>query len=168
MPVPAVQGTMDRFASNTVNNVDSKGRVSVPASFRAVLKKTSKLHALMSVDHTVVEVGGEQMMALHEQRLERLDPLSPDYEIWTFYLLGDGMELKLDTEGRIQLNDRIREQTGITDKVLFEGRGLSFWLWEPGKYEAYRTEARAKVREMRRNLGSASGATAQGGREPGA
>ena len=94
--------------------------------------------------------------------------MSPDYEIWTFYLLGDGMELKLDTEGRIQLNDRIREQTGITDKVLFEGRGLSFWLWEPEKYEAYRTEARAKVRQMRRNLGSASGATAQGGGEHGA
>jgi MraZ protein len=159
---------MDRFASNTVNNVDKKGRVSVPSSFRAVLKNASTLHALMSVDHPVVEVGGEKMMALYDQRLEKLDPLSPEYEIWSFYLLGDGMELKLDTEGRIQLNDRIREQTGIVDKVLFEGRGLSFWLWEPGKYEAYRTEARAKVREMRRNLGSASGASAQNGGEHGA
>lgn len=157
---------MDRFASNTVNNVDRKGRVSVPASFRAVLKNTNTLHALMSVDHPVVEVGGEQMMAQHERRLAELDPLSPDYEIWSFYLLGDAIELKLDTEGRIQLNDRIREQTGIEDRVLFEGRGLSFWLWEPGKYEAYRTEARARVREMRRKLGSASGASARNeGRE---
>ncbi|MEC9342620.1 MAG: transcriptional regulator MraZ, partial [Pseudomonadota bacterium] len=69
---------MDRFASNTVNNVDKKGRVSVPASFRAVLKNTSTLHALMSVDHPVVEAGGEQMMAQHERRLEQLDPLSPE------------------------------------------------------------------------------------------
>ena len=160
---------MDRFASNTVNNIDKKGRVSVPASFRAVLKNTHTLHALMSVDHPVVEVGGEAMMAQHEKRLAELDPLSPDYEIWSFYLLGDAIELKLDTEGRIQLNDRIREQTGIEDRVLFEGRGQSFWLWEPGKYEAYRTEARAKVREMRRNLGSASGASVrnEGGRERG-
>jgi MraZ protein len=148
---------MDRFASNTINNVDRKGRVSVPASFRAVLGGQSTLHALLSVEHPVVEIGGPAMTQWYEKRLEQMDPLSEEFEIWSFYILGDALELKLDSEGRIQLNERIREQTGIENQVLFEGRGLSFWLWEPGKYEAYRTAARARVREMRRNLGSASG-----------
>lgn len=156
---------MDRFASNTINNIDKKGRVSVPASFRAVLKNQAVLHALMSVDHPVVEVGGEAMLSIYQKRLEQLDPFSPEYEIWSFYILGDAVELKLDGEGRIQLNDRIREQTGIDEKVLFEGRGNSFWLWEPGQYEAYREATREKVRQMRRQLGSASGATARAGGE---
>ena len=154
-------GKMDRFASNTINNVDRKGRVSVPASFRNVLKNHNILHALMSVDHPVVEAGGEAMLAFYEKRLEQLDPLSPEYEAWSFYLLGDAVELKLDGEGRIQLNDRIREQTGIEDRVLFEGRGISFWLWEPGQYEKYRQATRQRVRELRRQFGSASGAQAQ-------
>jgi MraZ protein len=84
--------------------------------------------------------------------------------LWSFYLEGDAIELKLDGEGRIQINDRIREQTGISDQALFEGRGLFFWLWEPGKYAAYRREARAQVLELRRTLGSGSGAAV---REPG-
>ncbi|GIL01071.1 MAG: transcriptional regulator MraZ [Alphaproteobacteria bacterium] len=156
---------MDRFASNTINNVDRKGRVSVPAAFRAVLKHQNVLHALMSVDHPVVEAGGEAMLSFYERRLERLDPFSPEYEAWSFYILGDALELKLDGEGRIQLNDRIREQTGIADRVLFEGRGISFWLWEPGQYEAYRQATRDRVRQMRRQLGSASGAPAAAGNE---
>ena len=162
---------MDRFASNTINNVDRKGRVSVPASFRAVLKNQSELHALMSVDHRVVEAGGKDMIEWYQQRLEQLDPFSQEYEDWSFYINGDALELKLDGEGRFQLNDRIREQTGISDKVLFEGRGRSFWIWEPGKYEDYRTTARARVRALRRSLGSSqvmpSGVSGAGGREHG-
>ncbi|RUX76609.1 transcriptional regulator MraZ, partial [Mesorhizobium sp. M2A.F.Ca.ET.040.01.1.1] len=30
---------MDRFLSNAVNRIDAKGRVSVPAHFRAVVQK---------------------------------------------------------------------------------------------------------------------------------
>ena len=145
---------MDRFVSNTINNVDRKGRVSVPASFRGVLKSQGELHALMSVDHRVVEAGGRDMIEWYQQRLERLDPFSQEYEDWSFYINGDALELKLDGEGRSQLNDRIREQTGITDKVLFEGRGRSFWIWEPGAYEDYRSGARERVRSLKRSLGS--------------
>jgi transcriptional regulator MraZ len=158
---------MDRFATSTINKVDKKGRVSIPASFRSVLKGQNTLHCLLSVDHPVVEAGGPTMMQWYERRLEQMDPLSEEYEIWSFHILGDALEMKLDGEGRIQLNDRMREQTGIDNQVLFEGRGLSFWLWEPGRYEAYRTEARAKVRQMRRNLGSSSGAPAVAGSRAG-
>lgn len=154
------KGFMERFASSTVNKVDRKGRVSIPAPFRAALGGHASLHCLMSVEHPVVEAGGPAMTHWYEKRLEQMDPLSEEYEFWSFHILGDSLELKLDGEGRIQINDRIREQTGIEDQVLFEGRGLSFWLWEPKQYEAYRSAARERVREMRRKLGSASGAPA--------
>jgi MraZ protein len=158
---------MDRFASNTVNNVDRKGRVSIPAAFRAALGGQSSLRGLLSVEHPVVEAGGQAMMDAYERRLEKLDPFSQAYEDWSHYILGDALELKLDGEGRIQINDRLREHTGITDQVLFEGRGISFWLWEPGKYDAYRTAARARVRDMRRALGSGGSDSGAGARTDG-
>ena len=145
---------MDRFASNTVNNVDKKGRVSIPAAFRSALGGQAVLRGLLSVEHPVVEAGGQAMIEAYERRLDKLDPFSQAYEDWSHYILGDALELKLDGEGRIQINDRLREHTGITDQVLFEGRGLSFCLWEPGKYDAYRSAARARVRDMRRTLGA--------------
>lgn len=158
---------MQVFASNTVNRIDKKGRVSIPASFRAVLKDQTRLHALLSVDYPIAEIAGPEMMALYRKRLEQMDPFSQEFDDWSFYLFGNASEMKLDGEGRIQLNDNIREQTGIEEEVLFEGRGQSFWIWEPGKYEAYRDGARARVRELRRSLGSASGVSADAGRRAG-
>lgn len=151
---------MDRFASSSVNNIDKKGRVSIPASFRSVLGGQTMLWGLMSVDHPVVEAGGQEMQALYERRLQQMPLLTEEYEAWSHYIYGGSVELKIDGEGRIQINDRIREQTGITDQVLFEGRGHSFWLWEPKSYEAYRIEAREKVRELRRKMASVSGVQA--------
>lgn len=153
---------MERFASNTVNNIDRKGRVSIPAAFRSALGGQSVLRGLLSVEHPVVEAGGQAMMDAYERRLDRLDPFSQAYEDWSHYILGDALELKLDGEGRIQISDRLREHTGINEQVLFEGRGNSFWLWEPGKYEAYRTAARSRVRDMRRALASTSSDTGAG------
>ena len=145
---------MEIFASNAINNVDRKSRVSIPASFRLALRGQSMLRGLVSVEHPVVEAGAEAMRQAYERRMEKLDPFSQAYEDWSHYVFGDALELKLDGEGRIALNERLRQHTGIGDQVLFEGRGNSFWLWEPGRYEAYRSAARARVRDMRRVLGS--------------
>lgn len=145
-------GTMGLFASNTVNNVDKKGRVSIPAPFRTTLGGEAMLRGLLSIDHPVVEAGGKAMMQQYERRLDMLDPFSQAYEDWSHYLLGDALELKLDGEGRIAISERLREHTGIGEQVLFEGRGNSFWMWEPSKYDAYRRQARARVRDLRAGL----------------
>ena len=46
---------MERFLSNAVNRIDTKGRVSVPAQFRSVLqlKGLSDLYALQAIDTAV-------------------------------------------------------------------------------------------------------------------
>jgi MraZ protein len=145
---------MDRFVSNTINRVDKKGRVSIPASFRAALGDQSRLHAILSVDHPVVEAGGSEFLDMNMKRLSQMDPFSEEYEMWSFCMVGDADELKIDTEGRIILTDHIREHTGVSDQVAFVGRGHFFQLWEPERFRAYREEARAAVRRMRRSLGS--------------
>ncbi len=155
---------MDRFLSNTINKVDKKGRVSIPASFRPILGNTSRLYILSSVDQPTVDAGGVELIERKEQQLERMDPFSEDYELYSFVLHGDSTELKIDGEGRVVLSDLIREQTGITDRAAFVGRGHFFQIWEPERFRAYREEARKKVAEMRRaksggaQLGAGGGA----------
>lgn len=56
-------------------------------------------------------------------------------------LFGDSEVLKVDAEGRINLTDTIREQTGITNTVTFVGMRFKFRIWEPSRFEAYREEA---------------------------
>lgn len=145
---------MDRFVSNTINRVDKKGRVSIPAAFRAVLDGQSKLHTILSVEHPVAEAGGPQFIEMNMQRLAQMDPFSEAYEVWSFCMVGDADELRIDPEGRIMLTDHIRDHTGIGEEVAFVGRGPFFQMWEPSKFRAYREMAREKVRLMRRELGA--------------
>jgi len=147
---------MDRFTSNTINRVDKKGRVSIPANFRTILGGQSKLYSILSVDHPVAEAGGPEFMERNMRRLADMDPFSEEYEMWSFYLIGDADEIKIDGEGRIILSDNIRDHTGITDEVAFVGREHFFQLWEPKRFQDYREAARASVREMRKSLGSTS------------
>lgn len=151
---------MDRFLSNTINKVDKKGRVSIPAGFRPQLDASSYLYTLMSVDQPSVDAGGIKLIEKGEEHLATLDPFSAEYELYSFVLHGDSDQLKIDSEGRIIITDVIRDQTGITDRAAFVGRGHFFQIWEPDRFLAYREEARKQVAAMRRanSLGrSASG-----------
>ena len=119
---------MDRFVSNTINKVDSKGRVSIPAGFRSVLAGQSVLHTILGITEQVAEAGGPDFIEQNLQRLAKMDPFSEEYEIWSFYLMGDAEQLKIDTEGRIVLPQSIMDYTGITNQVAFVGRGHFFQL----------------------------------------
>ena len=69
---------MDRFLSNAVNSIDAKGRVSVPAHFRAVLQKRGyqDLYALRALDVPALGsaslVGVESLRAREPNKSRRL------------------------------------------------------------------------------------------------
>ncbi|MCW4116672.1 division/cell wall cluster transcriptional repressor MraZ [Aurantimonas sp. MSK8Z-1] len=138
---------MDRFLSNAVNNVDAKGRVSIPAAFRQVLaaKGFRELYALQAINEPAIDVGGIDLLERYEKRLEAEDPFSQTYSDMSLFTYGDGAFLKTDGEGRISVNDFIRTHTGIADRVAFVGRNHFFQLWEPAKFEAHRAEVRARL-----------------------
>jgi MraZ protein len=142
---------MDRFLSSAVNRVDAKGRVSVPAHFRAVLQKRghADLYALRSLDVAALDVGGMDLLERYEQRIALEDPFLQTADDMSFFCHGDGAFLKVDQDGRITVNDFIREHTGITADVAFVGRGHFFQIWEPQKLEAYRAEARGRLLKLR-------------------
>lgn len=150
---------MGRFVSNTINKVDKKGRVSIPASFRTILQGQSILHVILNSENQVAEAGGSEFMDANYKRLEQMDPFSKEYEYWSFYLLGDADEIKIDGEGRIIISDIIREHTGITDEVAFVGRGNFFQLWKPKNFRDYRKEARSQINIMRKQISISSGSS---------
>ena len=56
---------MDRFVSNVVLRLDSKGRVSIPASFRAVLNRDGfeGLYCYPALDQPAIDAGGNALMS---------------------------------------------------------------------------------------------------------
>ena len=151
---------MGRFLANTVNSIDKKGRVSVPASFRGVLGGQGVLYTMLSISAPTIEAGGPQLIEAAEARLAQMDSFSEEYEVWSFCVHGDSDQLKIDGDGRIILNDAIREHAGISDQVAFVGRGHFFQMWEPDKFKTYQQKTRAKALEMRKRLGERQSAVA--------
>jgi MraZ protein len=146
---------MDRFLSSAVNRIDAKGRVSVPAHFRAVLQKRgyTDLYALRALDVAALDVGGMDLLDRYEQRIALEDPFLQTADDMSFFCHGDGAFLKVDQDGRITVNDFIREHTGISTEMAFVGRGHFFQIWEPLQFEAYRAQARARLLKLRQAEG---------------
>ncbi len=142
---------MDRFLSSAVNRIDAKGRVSVPAHFRAVVQKRgySDLYALRCLDIPALDVGGLDLLDRYEQRIAQEDPFLRTADDMSFFCHGDGMFLKLDQDGRITVSDFMREHTGITSEVAFVGRGNFFQIWEPSRLAAYGAGVRARLLQLR-------------------
>ena len=142
---------MDRFLSSAVNRIDAKGRVSVPAHFRAVLQKRgyTELYALRCLDIPAMDVGGLDLLDRYEQRIAQEDPFRQTADDMSFFCHGDGAFLKLDQDGRITMSDFIRAHTGITTEAAFVGRGTFFQVWEPARLAEYGAQARARLLQLR-------------------
>lgn len=149
---------MERFLSTAVNRIDAKGRVSVPARFRAVVQKRGyqELYALKALDRPAMDVGGLDLLDRFEERIAAEDPLLQLADDLSYHIHGDSEFLKLDAEGRITLTDFIRDHTGITTDVAFVGRGTFFQIWEPGRLADYGSTVRERLIRHRQRLSDGS------------
>lgn len=147
---------MDQFVSTFTNKIDSKGRVSVPASFRAVLVKDGLdgIYSYPSLDAPALDAGGQRLIDKISHLVEDLAPYSDERDQLATALFGTSEILSVDQDGRTILTERLREHAGITSHVTFVGLGEKFQLWEPKRFEAYLSEARDKVRDLRKLLGA--------------
>ena len=147
---------MDRFVSTFENKIDSKGRVSVPASFRAVLERDAYrseavggIYCYPSLDAPALDAGGERLARKIDALLANLPEYSDERDELSVALYGDVQVLSIDGDGRIVLPEGLRKHAGLQNQVAFVGLGDKFQIWEPERFEERRQSARGKVRDHR-------------------
>jgi MraZ protein len=147
---------MDRFVSNVTLRLDSKGRVSIPASFRSVLARDgfNGLYCYPALDRPAIDAGGNALMAEIEAVIARYAPFSEEREQFAVALYGTSETLKIDGEGRVSLSEALKRHAGITEAVAFVGLGHKFQIWEPGRFQSELAEATQKVRALKTELSS--------------
>lgn len=159
---------MDEFASRFDNKIDAKGRVSIPAPFRAVLAKegAEEIFCYPDLERPALEAGGGRLVEKIKGILEGLPAHAPERDELAMVYFGECEKLKIDPDGRTVLPKRLRDHAGITDAAVFVGLGDKFQIWEPNQYEAFRAEARERARLHRQGLGA--GGRQSGGQSEGA
>ncbi len=139
---------MALFLSTFVNKVDRKGRVSVPAPFRAALagQVFNGIVAFRSYKQRTIEASGIDRMASLSESLDDMELFSEAQDDLASTIFADAHRLPFDGEGRIVLSPVLAEHAGITDMAAFVGRGATFQIWEPEAFRAHQEQARTRAR----------------------
>ena len=142
---------MDRFLSNFTHRFDAKGRISIPASFRQVLAKDgfAGVYVHPSLDAPALDCGGNALIAEIDALLQTMPPYSQARDAFSTALLGMSEVLRLDAEGRVFFEARLKTTLGLGDEAVFVGQGHKFQIWEPQRFQTHLEQARERVRRLR-------------------
>ena len=139
------------FRDELTNKVDAKGRVSIPAAFRAVLcagdpacdaddpSKTAKNPRVVLMHG----MGGDACLTGYtvqaakemEQKILAM-PYGRDRKKLLRRLAAKSIPLAIDDNGRIILRKDLCEKFNIEDTAVFVGMVELFQIWNPADYEA--------------------------------
>ena len=134
---------MRNFRANFLNKIDTKGRVSVPASFRTVLGEDKTIYCMPSLADPAIDVYTQERLDEMTEKFERdHDPMSLEYRQFQMVMNGDVFPISIDGDGRIILPEDLRAYARITVEASFVGAGPYFQIWEPSTHKAYREDAR--------------------------
>jgi len=142
---------MSVFLSSFVNRIDKKGRVSVPASFRAALgSDATGIVVFRSLQHEALDACSIAHLELLSQSLEKLDLAPEMYELIETTIFGGSIQVPFDSEGRVILPPVLISSVGISEEIAFVGRRKTFQLWAPTKLAAHdqATRAAAKAKDV--------------------
>ncbi|WP_084418128.1 division/cell wall cluster transcriptional repressor MraZ [Henriciella litoralis] len=136
------------FVSTYETALDAKGRVSVPAAFRAALGGSSRVFLWPAIDGSgCLEGGGDELMSVYRQTLSRMAPNNPKRRAFMHAIFTRSADLKMDETGRISIPSALLEAAGITKKLIFAGSFDRFHVWEPSRFEAFDAEMAATAQD---------------------
>ncbi|PHM61579.1 division/cell wall cluster transcriptional repressor MraZ [Xenorhabdus ishibashii] len=120
------------FRGATLVNLDSKGRLTVPARYREMLNEVSTGQMVCTIDlhqpclllYTLPE------WEVIEKKLSRLSSMNPAERRVQRLLLGHASECQMDSAGRLLLASTLRQHAGLTKEVMLVGQFNKFELWD--------------------------------------
>ncbi len=153
---------MSQFLGTHQNRLDTKGRVSIPASFRTALRAGSGNDTVTSLvlrpshKHPCIEAWPVDAFAALATPLDRLDVFSDEHDDFATALYADAYPMDADKEGRIILPAPLVEHAGLNGVVEFMGTGRNFQIWEPDAAARRRAEAREASRNRKAGMTAAA------------
>ena len=147
-------GAMTQFLGTHKGKLDKKGRISVPAQFRAVLEAlgTQDIVLFPSFRHPCIEAWPAPAFAALSAGHSRLDVFSDSADNLGAALFATAHPARPDIEGRLVLPEDLIAEAGLTDAVAFIGANQGFQLWEPERASAHIRDARARARDFKLTL----------------
>ena len=142
------------FLSIFENRLDKKGRVSVPASYRAHLSSLgyNGIICFPSFNNQSIEAWSQDRIEKISNSIDTLNPFDEKKDYFATSILSESINLQFDSEGRILLTQKLLKHAKIKNNMLFVGQGKTFQIWEPATFEKFKVNARKKSNLNRASL----------------
>ena len=142
---------MSVFLSSYENRLDSKGRISVPASFRASIAsdKFAGVVLYRSFTNNCIEGLSMSRMESLAAATDKMGVFDGTLDDMSAMLFADARPLSFDVTGRIVIPADLLAHAGIKDTAVFVGRGNSFQIWNPDAFRKMQSGALERLRAAR-------------------
>ncbi len=134
-----------RFRGEGHHKVDTKGRVSIPASFRRVLEAGDPAWSDGKAPELVIVYGDHRRRYLEcytidaaaevDARIDRMTRGSIERRMLEKLFNGQSLLTNVDETGRIVLPAKLRQKIDISSEAYFIASGDTFQIWKPETYE---------------------------------
>lgn len=131
---PRLPDGMTGFLGSFQHNIDEKGRLSLPASFRR--EGQDQPFVLVHVFPEALTLYPRSAWADVEGRLREVLRLQPQARPWVLKVTANACEVVPDRQGRILVPQRLQEAVGIAGPTLVVGAIDRIELWDPARFTA--------------------------------
>lgn len=132
-------------------SIDEKGRISVPAKFRAELKK--KVVVTRGLDNSLFLYSMDEWKKLAE-KLSGLPIATANTRAFSRLMLAGAMDCEIDKQGRIIIPTYLKEFAKINKKAVVAGLYNRIEIWSEELWTAYKQQTEAASNQIAEQLGS--------------
>lgn len=123
-------------------NLDSKGRLGIPARYRDMLLEqcAGNLVVTADADGCLLIYPQPEWQPIREKLL-KLSALNPKIRALQRRLVGYAEDVVMDGAGRVLISPTLRTYATLDKRVMLVGQGNKFELWDEAKWQSQQDEA---------------------------
>ena len=137
------------FIGEFSHNLDSKGRMAIPAKFRQ--KLTGGAIITLGLDHCLFVFTNKDWEIL-AQKLIALPLAQANSRAFSRLMLAGATDVELDKQGRILIPDYLREYAGLKKQAIVAGLYNRIEIWDSEAWKQYKTKTESQSDEIAEKL----------------
>ena len=138
------------FIGEYNHNLDTKGRMAVPAKFRNMLKKGAVV--TKGIDNCLFLYPKEKWQEM-AQKFAELPISQSKARAFARHMLAGAVEVEFDNQGRITIPEYLRNFAGLKKKTIVAGLYDRLEIWDEDTWNKYKKGAEENSADIAEALG---------------
>jgi len=136
------------FRSSAVHNIDSKGRLSIPARYRVELQAQSDQAPILTTDKGCLALYSNEAWVAIEEDLAAQSQIRPETKAYIRFRVAGATEVNFDSQGRILIPQHLREHAHLEREVTIAGVIDHIEIWDKALFGQVTQDTLARYDEI--------------------